>query len=109
MILDDPSKEKPDPLAKPKAMFWISGVNDDTYKRVSLRGFEGLNWFGKDAPKPRGMAMGLSGLQLIRSDGNLWSVIGNTAVPRVGTAVTGITGRPPTHSCRRRKRSPPRR
>jgi DNA-binding beta-propeller fold protein YncE len=39
----------------------------------------------------RGMAMGLSGLQLIRSDGNLWSVIGNTAVPRVGTAVTGIT------------------
>lgn len=39
----------------------------------------------------RGMAMGFSGLQLVRNDGNLWSVIGNSAVPRVGTSITGIT------------------
>jgi DNA-binding beta-propeller fold protein YncE len=39
----------------------------------------------------RGMAMGLSGLQLVRSDGNLWSVIGTSAVPRVGTSITGVT------------------
>lgn len=38
----------------------------------------------------RGMAMGLSGLQLVRSDGNLWSVVGGSAVPRVGTSVTGV-------------------
>ena len=38
----------------------------------------------------RGMAMGLSGLQLVRSDGNLWTVIGNSAVPRVGTSITGV-------------------
>ena len=39
----------------------------------------------------RGMAMGLSGLQLLRSDGNLWEVVGYYAVPRVGTSVTGIS------------------
>jgi len=38
-----------------------------------------------------GMAMGLSGLQLVRSDGNLWTVIRGTAVPRVGTSVTGVS------------------
>ena len=38
----------------------------------------------------RGMAAGLSGLQIIRSDGNLWRVVGNQAVPRTATAVTGI-------------------
>ena len=39
----------------------------------------------------RGMAMGLSGLQFVRSDGNLWRVIGSSAVPRVGTSITGVT------------------
>lgn len=38
-----------------------------------------------------GMAMGLSGLQLVRSDGNLWSVIGNSAIPRVATSITGVS------------------
>jgi hypothetical protein len=38
-----------------------------------------------------GMAMGLSNLQLVRSDGNLWEVIGNQAVPRTPTTVTGIS------------------
>jgi DNA-binding beta-propeller fold protein YncE len=38
----------------------------------------------------RGMAAGLSGLQIIRSDGNLWRVVGNEAVPRTATSVTGI-------------------
>jgi DNA-binding beta-propeller fold protein YncE len=36
------------------------------------------------------MAIGLSGLQLVLSDGTLWRVIGNQAVPRVGTTVTGV-------------------
>ena len=36
------------------------------------------------------MAMSLSGLQLLLSDGTLWKVIGNQAVPRVGTSVTGV-------------------
>jgi DNA-binding beta-propeller fold protein YncE len=36
------------------------------------------------------MAMGLSGLQLVLSDGTLWKVIGNQAIPRVGTSVTGV-------------------
>jgi hypothetical protein len=39
----------------------------------------------------RGMAVGLIGLQLVRSDGNLWSVIGNAAIPRVPTSVTGVS------------------
>jgi len=38
----------------------------------------------------RGLAAGLSGLQLVRSDGNLWTVVGNSAVPRVGTSITGV-------------------
>jgi YVTN family beta-propeller protein len=37
-----------------------------------------------------GMAMGLSGLQLVLKDGTLWDVVGNQAVPRVGTSVTGV-------------------
>ncbi len=40
------------------------------------------------------MALGLSGLQLVMSDGTngtLWRVIGNQAVPRVGTTVTGVS------------------
>jgi DNA-binding beta-propeller fold protein YncE len=38
-----------------------------------------------------GLASGLSGLQMVRSDGNLWEVIGNQAVPRAATSVTGVT------------------
>ena len=37
-----------------------------------------------------GMAMGLSGLQIVLRDGTLWTVVGNQAVPRVGTSVTGV-------------------
>jgi DNA-binding beta-propeller fold protein YncE len=40
------------------------------------------------------MAMGLSGLQLVvgsaNSTGTLWKVVNNQAIPRVGTAITGI-------------------
>ena len=39
----------------------------------------------------QGMGTGLSGLQVLRSDGNLWEAIGNFAVPRVGTSVTGVS------------------
>jgi DNA-binding beta-propeller fold protein YncE len=39
----------------------------------------------------QGMAMGLSGLQLILSDGTLWRVVGNQALPRTGTSVTGVS------------------
>ena len=38
-----------------------------------------------------GMANGLSGLQLVMSNGNLWTVVGNQAQPRVGTSVTGVS------------------
>ncbi|PWT99661.1 MAG: hypothetical protein C5B51_26650 [Terriglobia bacterium] len=38
----------------------------------------------------QGLSIGLSGLQMVRSDGNLWRVVGNQAVPRVGTSVTGV-------------------
>jgi YVTN family beta-propeller protein len=38
----------------------------------------------------RGMAMGLSGLQMVTSNGNLWKVVNGQAVPRTGTAVTGV-------------------
>src|SRR5207248_4505705 len=44
----------------PKAFFWISGANDDSVKRLHIRGATGLNWFIKDAPKPRGMAIALT-------------------------------------------------
>jgi len=37
------------------------------------------------------MAVGESGLQMVRSDGYLWKTVGNQAVPRTGTAVTGVT------------------
>jgi hypothetical protein len=40
---------------------------------------------------PSGMAVGLSGLQLVMSNGNLWTVVGGQAVPRVGTSITGIS------------------
>src|SRR5205085_9493279 len=36
----------------------------------------------------RGMAMGLSGLEIVTSNGNLWKVVNGEALPRVGTAVT---------------------
>jgi hypothetical protein len=37
------------------------------------------------------MAMGESGLQMVRSDGFLWKMVGNQAVPRAGTSVTGVS------------------
>ncbi len=37
------------------------------------------------------MAMGLTGLQFLMSNGNLWEVIGGQAVPRTGTFVTGVS------------------
>jgi DNA-binding beta-propeller fold protein YncE len=39
----------------------------------------------------RGMAMGLSGLQLVTSNGNLWRVVNDQALPRIGTSITGVT------------------
>jgi len=39
---------------------------------------------------PNGIAMGLSGLQMVMNNGTLWSVAGNQALPRKGTAVTGV-------------------
>jgi YVTN family beta-propeller protein len=39
------------------------------------------------AISPSTMAMGLSGLQFIMSNGTFWRVIGNTAVPRASSAV----------------------
>jgi hypothetical protein len=38
----------------------------------------------------RGMALGLSGPQLVMSNGNLWKVVNNQALPRVGTPITGV-------------------
>lgn len=38
-----------------------------------------------------GMAVGLSGLQIVMSNGNLWTVVGGQAEPRVGTSITGIS------------------
>lgn len=35
-------------------------------------------------------AIGLSGLQYVASNGNLWEVVAGTAVPRQGTFVTGV-------------------
>jgi hypothetical protein len=49
-----------DALAQPKAFFWISGASDDSVKRLHIRGATGLNWFIKDAPKPRGMAISMT-------------------------------------------------
>ncbi len=37
------------------------------------------------------LAAGLSGLEMVLSNGNLWEVSANQAVPRVGTSVTGIS------------------
>ncbi len=37
------------------------------------------------------MAAGVNGLQMVRSDGYLWTLVGNQAVPRRGTTVTGVT------------------
>jgi DNA-binding beta-propeller fold protein YncE len=37
------------------------------------------------------MAVGLTALQFMTSNGNLWEVIGGQAVPRTGTFVTGVT------------------
>jgi DNA-binding beta-propeller fold protein YncE len=37
------------------------------------------------------MAVGLSALQFMMSNGNLWEVIGGQAVPRTGTFITGVS------------------
>jgi len=37
-----------------------------------------------------GMAMGLSGLQMVMNNGTLWKVVNNQALPRTGTAITGV-------------------
>ncbi len=39
---------------------------------------------------PQTLAMGLSGLQFVMSNGTIWKVIGNQAVPRDPSPVTGI-------------------
>jgi hypothetical protein len=39
----------------------------------------------------RTLAMGLSGLQFVMSNGGLWQVIGNTAIPRPVSSVIGAT------------------
>ena len=38
-----------------------------------------------------GMAVGLSGLQLVMSNGDLWTVVNNQALPRTGTSITGVS------------------
>jgi hypothetical protein len=40
---------------------------------------------------PQSLAMGLSGLQFVMSNGTLWKVVGNQAIPRDPSPVTGIT------------------
>ena len=40
---------------------------------------------------PSGLAVGLSGLQLVMNNGDLWTVIGNQAEPRTGTTITGVS------------------
>ncbi|NWF85688.1 MAG: hypothetical protein HXY18_17870 [Bryobacteraceae bacterium] len=40
---------------------------------------------------PQTLAMGLSGLQFVMSNGTIWKVIGNQAIPRDPSPVTGIT------------------
>ncbi len=37
------------------------------------------------------MAAGLSGLQMLTSNGNLWTVLGTSATPRQGSYITGVT------------------
>ncbi|HXP86353.1 MAG TPA: hypothetical protein VN841_16620 [Bryobacteraceae bacterium] len=39
---------------------------------------------------PAGIAVGLSGLQIVMNNGTLWESINGTAVPRTGTTVTGV-------------------
>lgn len=39
----------------------------------------------------RALAMGLSGLQFVMSNGGLWQVVGNTAIPRPVSSVIGAT------------------
>jgi YVTN family beta-propeller protein len=40
---------------------------------------------------PRSLAVGLSGLQFVASNGTLWKVVGNQAVPRDPSTVVGVT------------------
>ncbi len=40
---------------------------------------------------PSGVAAGLDAIQLVMSNGNLWTVINNQALPRTPTAITGVT------------------
>jgi uncharacterized protein (TIGR03437 family) len=40
---------------------------------------------------PTAIAAGLSGLQILTSDGTLWTTVGNTAVPRAASPVIGTT------------------
>jgi hypothetical protein len=49
-----------DALGQPKAFFWLSGATGDSVKQLNIRGATALNWFIKDAPKPRGMAIALT-------------------------------------------------
>ncbi|MBS0264496.1 MAG: DUF1559 domain-containing protein, partial [Planctomycetes bacterium] len=49
-----------DALGTDEPIFWISGIGDDSFKKLNIRGFESLNWFSAGAPKPRGMALCLA-------------------------------------------------
>jgi DNA-binding beta-propeller fold protein YncE len=58
-------------------------VGEVEFPPVPRQGNAGLIW-------PRSLAMGLSGLQIVMSDGRLWKVVGNQAIPRDPSPVTGI-------------------
>lgn len=82
------------------ATLYVANTGGETVQTVDLDQQQ-VTGFVQFPPVPRagnaavtsvsGMAMGLSGLQLVRSDGNLWSVIGGAAVPRTGTSITGVS------------------
>jgi uncharacterized protein (TIGR03437 family) len=70
----------------------ISIVDPDAMQVTDTVNFPPIPFNANLALKtPSAIAAGVSGLQILMSDGSLWEVIGNTAVPRPVSSIVGQT------------------
>ena len=72
---------------------WISVIDLDTRKVIGKVDFPPIPRPGnQNAIRPLALGMGLSGLQVIMSNGGLWRVLGNEAIPRPLSPIITPTG-----------------
>jgi hypothetical protein len=70
----------------------ISVVDLDSQKQAAQVEFPPIPRAGnQNSIQPAALAMGLSGLQFMMSNGSFWRLVGNQAIPRAANSITPVT------------------